>query len=265
MNKKLPMLGVLGGMGPVVTAEFLKSIYEYNQFIDKEQEAPNVIVFSLPSAPDRTSSINSGNEREFIDFIQLHLENLNKLADRIVIGCCTAHYALSHIPEHLTNKIISLIQIADQQLQEHDEPALLLASTGTYHKKLFHEGCAAANRIIYLSEKDQYSLHEMIYRVLKRGQDPLTILVDIQELLHKYKTRSYISGCTEFHLLTKSLKLNGIDFIKAIDPLTTIAQNFFQLLEPATSHSILLTDKINSPKQFNSSTINSKTSLCETI
>jgi aspartate racemase len=38
MNKKLPMLGVLGGMGTVVTAEFLKSIYEYNQFIDKEQE-----------------------------------------------------------------------------------------------------------------------------------------------------------------------------------------------------------------------------------
>ncbi|WP_193196874.1 aspartate/glutamate racemase family protein [Nostoc sp. MG11] len=265
MNKKLPMLGVLGGMGPVVTAEFLKSIYEYNQFIDKEQEAPNVIVFSLPSAPDRTSSINNGNEREFIDFIQLHLENLNKLVDRIVIGCCTSHYALPHIPEHLTNKVISLIKIADQQLQEHDEPALLLASTGTYHKKLFHEGCAATNRIISLSEKDQYSIHELIYRVLKRGQDPLTILVDIQALLHKYNTRSYISGCTEFHLFTKSLKLNKIDSIKAIDPLTTIAQNFSQLLETATSSSILLTEKIKLPQQFNSSTINSKTALCETI
>lgn len=45
MNKKLPTLGILGGMGPVVTVEFFKSIYEYNQFIDNEQEAPNVIVF----------------------------------------------------------------------------------------------------------------------------------------------------------------------------------------------------------------------------
>nr|AQH32480.1 amino acid racemase [Fischerella sp. CENA161] len=232
MNKKLPTLGVLGGMGPVVTAEFFKSIYEHNQFIDNEQEAPNVIVFSLPSAPDRTSSINSGNEREFIDFIQLHLETLNKLVDRIVIGCCTAHYALPHIPEHLTNKVISLIKIADQQLQEHDEPAILLAGTGTYRKKLFHEGCTAANRIISLSEKDQYLIHDIIFKVLKRGQDPLTILPDIEELLDKYKTRSYISACTEFHLLTKSLKLNGIDSIKAIDPLTTIAQNLFQLLEP---------------------------------
>ncbi len=265
MNKKLPMLGILGGMGPVVTAEFIKSIYEYNQFIDKEQEAPNVIVFSLPSAPDRTSSINNGNEREFIDFMQLHLENLHKLVDRIVISCCTSHYVLPYIPEHLTNKVISLIKIVDQQLQEHHEPALLLASRGTYHKKLFHEGCTAANRIIYLSEKDQYSLHEMIYRVLKRGEDPLRILGDVQDLLHKYKTCSYISGCTEFHLFTKSLNLHGIDFIQAIDPLTNIAQNFYQLLDPSTSSSNLFTEKIRILKQFHSSNIDSKTSLCETI
>jgi len=146
MKTKLPILGILGGMGPVVTAEFLKSIYEYNPFIDKEQEAPNVIVFSFPSAPDRTGSIDSGKEREFIDFIQVNLEHLNKLAD-----CIVRH-------------------------------------------------------------------------------DPLSILRDIEALLEKYNTRSYISGCTEFHLLTKSLKLKGIDSIKAIDPLSTIAQNFSQLI-----------------------------------
>lgn len=229
MNTKLPILGVLGGMGPVVTAEFLKSIYDYNPFIEKEQESPNVIVFSLPCAPDRTGSIDSGKEKEFIDFIQVNLEHLNKLADRIVIGCCTAHYALPQIPEYLTNKLISLIKIADQELQKYNQPSLLLASTGTYQKKLFHEGCAAADQIISLSENDQQLIHEMIYKVLKRGHDPLTILRNIEELLDKYNTSSYISGCTEFHLLTKSLKLNGIETIKAIDPLTIIAQNFCEI------------------------------------
>ena len=248
MNKKLPILGVLGGMGPVVTAEFLKSIYEYNPYHYQEQEAPNVFVFSLPSAPDRTSSIDSGNEREFIEFIQLYLEHLNKLVDRIVIGCCTAHYALPHIPEHLTNKVISLIKIIDQQLQEHDEPAILLAGTGAYHKKLFQEGCTATNRIISLSEKEQRSLLELIFKVLKRGKDPLVILPNIQELLDKYKTHSYIAGCTEFHLLTKSLKLNGIDSIKAIDPLTTIAQNLSQLLVTATYNYNIIAEKIKLTK-----------------
>jgi aspartate racemase len=256
MNK-LPVLGVLGGMGPVVTVEFIKTIYEYNQYIDNEQEAPNVIVFSLPSAPDRTTSVHSGNEREFIDFVQIHLEKLNQLVDRIVIGCCTAHYALAHLPEHQTNKVISLIKIADQQLQEHDEPALLLAGTGTYKKKLFERGCTAANRIISPDEKDHCLIHEMIFQVLKRGQNPLTILEDVQNLLNKYKTSSFISGCTEFHILAKYLKLNGIDSIQAIDPLTTIAQNLPQLLESTTSTSNLILENMKLPQKLCPSPINS--------
>lgn len=253
MNTKAPIMGVLGGMGPVVTAEFIKTVYEFNPFIEKEQEAPNVIVYSLPSAPDRTSSINSGNEREFIDFIQLNLENLNQLVDHIVIGCCTAHYALSQIPEYVTNKVISLIKIADRQLKEHDEPALLLASTGTYQKKLFHEECSAADKIISLSETEQYLIHQMIYEVLKRGQNPLTILSAIQELLDKYNTRSYISGCTEFHLFTKSLNFNKIDTIAAIDPLSYIAQNYFQLLNPVTvkSDPHQLLEEVKLPEKIN--------------
>lgn len=229
MNKKLPVLGVLGGMGPVVTAEFLKSIYEANPFTEKEQDAPNVIVFSLPSAPDRTSSIDSGKETEFINFIQKNLESLNPLVDRIVIGCCTAHYALSHIPDQHTQKVLSLVKIADQSLQVYGDSSLLLASTGTYQKKLFHEGCTARDQIVSLTESDQELIHSLIYKVLKRGHDPLTILTEIENLLHKYKTNSYISGCTEFHLLTKALKQNGLDHIQAIDPLSTIAENFSQL------------------------------------
>ncbi|WP_427160209.1 aspartate/glutamate racemase family protein [Aliinostoc sp. HNIBRCY26] len=264
MNQKLPVLGVLGGMGPVVTVEFLKTIYEYNQYIDNEQEAPNVIVFSLPAAPDRTTSVHSGNEREFIDFVQIHLEKLNQLVDRIVIGCCTAHYALAHLPEHQTNKVISLIKIADQQLQAHNEPALLLAGSGTYKKKLFEQGCTAANLIISPDEKDHHLIHEMIFKVLKRGHNPIIILEDVQKLLDKYNTRSFISGCTEFHILAKYLKLNSIDSMKAIDPLTTIAENFFQLLDLSSSNSDLLTTTMKLSQQFHSSNIESKTSLYQT-
>ena len=229
MNIKSPVLGVLGGMGPAVTVEFLRSIYEANPFIEKEQDAPNVIVFSLSSAPDRTTSIDSSKEGEFINFIQKNLESLNPLVDRIVIGCCTAHYALSYIPEQHTQKVLSLVRIADQELQAYGHSSLLLASTGTYQKKLFHQGCTANDQIVSLTESDQQLIHSMIYKVLKRGHDPLTILTEIERLLQKYQTHSYISGCTEFHLLTKALKQKGLDHIQAIDPLTTIAENFSQL------------------------------------
>ena len=106
--------------------------------------------------------------------------------------------------------------------------------------------------IISPDEKDYHLIHEMIFKVLKRGQNPLIILEDVQKLLDKYNTRSFISGCTEFHILAKHLKLNRIDSIHAIYPLTTIAKNFFQLLDSSSSNSHLLTKTMKLSQQFHS-------------
>jgi aspartate racemase len=106
--------------------------------------------------------------------------------------------------------------------------------------------------IISPDEKDYHLIHEMIFKVLKRGQNPLIILEDVQKLLDKYNTRSFISGCTEFHILAKHLKLNRIDSIQAIDPLTTIAETFFQLLDSSSSNSLLLTKTMKLSQQFHS-------------
>ena len=51
------LLGILGGMGPLASAEFLKTIYEYGTR-DLEQRSPACILYSDPTFPDRTSSAN---------------------------------------------------------------------------------------------------------------------------------------------------------------------------------------------------------------
>ena len=40
------MLGIVGGMGPLASAEFVKTIYEYNHWTGKEQEAPKILLYS---------------------------------------------------------------------------------------------------------------------------------------------------------------------------------------------------------------------------
>ena len=215
-------------MGPIVTAEFLKTIYEYHPF-EREQDAPNVIVFSLPSAPDRSSSIHGRNEAVFVDFMIENLAKLDAICDRIVISCCTAHFALPHVPAQLREKVISLIGVVGWSLATHHENALLLATTGTYQKRLFQEDCSANDRIIPLKEEDQHLIHKIIYETLKPGLDPLRILPDIDQLLDKYQTRSFISGCTEFHLLAKVLAKSETRTIHAIDPLSVVARDFGDL------------------------------------
>ena len=58
------LLGILGGMGPLASAEFLKTIYEYGTR-DLEQRSPACILYSDPTFPDRTQTIVNGEEAQF--------------------------------------------------------------------------------------------------------------------------------------------------------------------------------------------------------
>ena len=53
-------LGILGGMGPLASAKFLSTVYRLN-LVEPEQEAPNCILLSDPSFPNRTKAILAGN------------------------------------------------------------------------------------------------------------------------------------------------------------------------------------------------------------
>lgn len=224
-----PILGILGGMGPVVSAEFLKTIYEYNP-MPREQEQPQVVLFSLPSAPDRNHSIHTKNEGPFLSFMESQLARLAPLCDRIMIGCCTAHYSLPSMPAALRAKVLPIMQVVDRELEKSDEPGLLIASTGAYDKRLFQDGCRNADRIIELSRGDQDIVMGLIFDVLKKGHDPALALPAVEDLLKKYGTRTFVSGCTEFHLVAKVVDAQPDRGVRAIDAFSTIARDFFELV-----------------------------------
>ena len=45
------LLGIVGGLGPLASAEFLKTLYEENPF-EVEQEGPACLLLSDPNVPD---------------------------------------------------------------------------------------------------------------------------------------------------------------------------------------------------------------------
>ncbi|MDI1475043.1 aspartate/glutamate racemase family protein [Polyangium sp. y55x31] len=228
-----PTLGILGGMGPVVSAEFVKTIYEYNPKA-KEQDAPQVILFSLPSAPDRNESIYTKNEERFLVFMETQLRRLDPLCDRILIGCCTAHYSLPGITAEAKKKVLPIMTIIDRELERSNEPALLIATLGTYDKRLFQEGCKNAHRIVEPDRTDRDVIMALIFDVLKKGRDPRIALPTLERLLDKYGTRTFISGCTEFHLLAKALDARESSSIRAIDAFSIVARDFYEIVRSGT-------------------------------
>jgi len=218
-------LGVVGGMGPLVSAEFLKTIYAAGTWV-KEQESPRVIVYSDPTFPDRTELLLRGEEELLARRLGEAIDRLlGAGATEIVIACVTIHRVLHRLPAGLRAPVISLIDRALAEVAAFDERHLLFCTTGTRRLRLFedHPSWAALHeRIVLPSDDDQAAIHQLIYRVKGRQEDDL--MPAVERLLVKYGVRSFVAGCTEFHLASARLAADGSG-TRYIDPLTLIARD----------------------------------------
>ena len=215
------VLGIVGGLGPLASAEFLKTIYE-SSLREREQEAPKVIMYSDPSFPDRTDAIISGDTDEIFERLVSILRALSHLgATRTVVCCVTAHWLFSSLPLDLRTRLVSLVDVIFEEVIARPEKRLLICSTGARQIGLFqaHEHWPATETYIVLpDEDDQNLIHRLIYQIkILRSVDELAPA--FKNLLTKYQVDSFISGCTEMHIVARRLV-----FANSIDPLSIIAE-----------------------------------------
>lgn len=228
MQQKGRSLGIVGGMGALASAEFVRTIYECRSY-EKEQEAPVVVLYSDPTFPDRTNALLRG---AYTDLLQRLLAIVQKLYEEdvtdIIICCITFHYLLPMLPGHLRERIISLVDIIFAEIEQTHEKHLMLCSRGTNQLRIFqnHEkGSIFEERVIMPDEDDQDLIHTCIYQ-LKSPKNVESIVPIIVSLLTKYGVTSFIAGCTEIHLLAKHLSVcrESEQAYRCIDPLTILAK-----------------------------------------
>jgi aspartate racemase len=215
-------------MGPLASAEFLKTIYENNTG-SREQQSPLVVMYSDPTFPDRSESFLAGS---FDPLVMRLTELLQRLCDlgatRIVICCFTIHYLIPRLPSPLRERVWSLLDVALAGTVESRNQSLLVCSNGSRRMKLFesHDLWEFAKELIVLpDEADQLLIHDLIYQI--KGNHDAGVLIDqFKSILSKYHVNSFVSGCTEIHLLAKKLVAPGTrdNGVRCIDPLTIIAK-----------------------------------------
>ena len=232
--QKREMLGVVGGMGPLASAEFLKTIYEYNILGQREQQSPQVIVYSDPTFPDRTEALLKGDYEILLTNLIEVLHQLSALdVSKIVICCITSHYLLPQLPYELRDKVISLVDIIFKKILERQEKHLLICSTGTQKLGIFQKHILwefAQDYIILPNASDQNLIHKMIYYLKINGEYQKCIPI-LEKLKNKYNVQKIIAGCTEIHLLNK--KINKYPQKQEenifLDPLMIIAEELWSM------------------------------------
>jgi aspartate racemase len=244
MKPSKPILGVLGGMGALASAEFVKTIYELSgEQSAPEQSAPIVLLNSDPTFPDRTEALLRGDTQLLLGKLTESLESLCEMgASQIVICCMTIHYLLPQLPSALRERIISLPDVIFSSVESLKKKHLVICSNGTVKLGLLQRHPRweqARDYFIFPSETEQQRMHDLIYEV-KLNRNLLEARSFVETLLSTHRVASFIAACSEIHLLAKQFAPSGQEQrgYGCIDPLTIIARQMVeQSFASESSHS----------------------------
>lgn len=228
--------GVLGGMGPLASAEFLNTIYEETAG-RPEQQCPIVYLISDPTIPDRTKCLLNGTEHLLLEHFTSGMNKLESMgATRIVVCCVTIHPLISRLAAHLQKKTISLVDLILDSVIQDGRKHLLFCTAGTRRMEIFQSHPAwkeAASRIVLPGDTDQADIHSMIYEA-KMNQRSVRHLELVEDLMRRYGVSSFIAGCTEMHMIARQkARASGRHQREfCIDPLLSVVSIMTQQFSP---------------------------------
>lgn len=145
-----PLLGVLGGMGPAATADFLAKLAAYTP-AERDQEHISTIVYSDPTTPDRSDAILADGESPLPAMFR-GIAFLDEAGcDLIAIPCNTAHYWYDDLAAATTVPVVHIVDAVVAQI-ERDAPDVttvgLMATDGTVRSGIYEKVLAQSGRSV---------------------------------------------------------------------------------------------------------------------
>ncbi|MGJ4860563.1 aspartate/glutamate racemase family protein [Labrys sp. La1] len=135
-----PRLGVVGGLGPLATADFYRKTIDA---VPAENDADHIsmAILSVPQIPDRSGAVREGNDKPLPWLIEA-VEMLNSLdVEIIAIACNTAHHWYDALSEGSRAEIIHIADAAIDALlrQYRGNKAAVMATRGTLHSGFYQQ------------------------------------------------------------------------------------------------------------------------------
>lgn len=207
-TEKRPLLGILGGLGPMASAYFYELICAHTK-ADRDQDHIDIILSSRASTPDRTAFITGKSEDSPLPYM---VEDARRLevygADVIVIPCNTAHYFVEEVRANVEVPVPSIIEETSQHLKRAGyKKAGIMATAGTVKSGSYQFQLEKRGLLWEVpDETHQQYLHELIYDDVKSGKDPdIDKFYKIVKHLTDKGCDKLILGCTELSLINRAV------------------------------------------------------------
>jgi aspartate racemase len=221
-----PLLGVLGGMGPLATVDFLTKLIEETPAQRDADHVP-VLAYSVPQIPSRPAAILTGGDSP----LPAMLEGIRTLktggASAIAIACNTAHYWHAELARAAALPVFHIADAAVDALSARPGARRvgLIATRGTIAAGFFQERLHARDfECLLSSDTDQDELVASAIAAVKRHalDEAHALAVAACERLNARGAEAILLACTEIPpaLEHRSAPIAGL----CVDPTRALAR-----------------------------------------
>ena len=223
MTEQSPIVGVLGGMGPDATVDFMSKVIAATR-ADRDQDHAHMIVDHNPKVPNRQAAILSGGEDPGLALAAMATRLERAGADFLVIPCNAAHVFRDSVTAVTGIPLLSIIDVTIAAVAEQCPGAKsvgVLATDGCLRANVYQDAMAGHGiEAILPVEQEIGELMELVGRI-KGGYQGDTVsskMAGIANALVGRGAQAVIAGCTEIPLVLNSAMLD-VPLISSTDVL----------------------------------------------
>ncbi|MEM6531810.1 MAG: amino acid racemase [Myxococcota bacterium] len=193
--------GVLGGMGPAATVDFMSTVLELTR-ADGDQDHIPMLIDHNPLVPDRQRAVHgdSGAVRLALLDMARRLERAG--ADFLVMPCNTAHLFIDDALEAVTLPFLSIVDVTMEALLMSRRSVGVLAADATLYSELYQTALiAAGHRVILPKEDDQQEMMRHINGTKTGSLQARQPLLEIACRVVEAGAEAIVLGSTELALI----------------------------------------------------------------
>jgi aspartate racemase len=226
-------LGVIGGMGPLATADFLQKLVRLTDACTDQEHVP-VLLYSDPRIPDRTQAILRGEEEQVLVWLTVAAFTLERAgAEALAIPCNTAHHWLERLRQRTTLDCIAMPDAVVSRLKalpDQRGPVALLATRGTWKTGVYASALKRAGIDLMPADPRTQDDVDLIIADVKAGRSA-SAERRMKQICREFAdagVETLILGCTELPIAAARLLAARKTPLRLIDTNAELARRCAQ-------------------------------------
>ena len=215
------VIGIIGGMGPMATADLFTKIIE-STVAASDQEHMHVLIDSNTDIPDRTACILKGSDAPLAPMVESARRLVAQGADVLIIPCNTAHYFHPGVQAAVDVPVLNMPEISARYCAERGFSCVALLSTaGTARAHIYEPYFKKLGiRLLHPTKVGIDNLMFLIYDEIKAGRTPHPERLYPEIVaLEEQGAQAFLLACTELPLV-----FQGGGRVPFIDPTLLLAR-----------------------------------------